>query len=108
MCNKNIYMIEGTDKSIEDFFRLAKVYGLIKDIKIQKIKDKECNILSDLTKNQKKILNLAKKYGYYDYPRKITSEELSEKTGIDKDIILESLRKAEKRIIARILEDTIL
>jgi len=79
--------------------------GKVEDIKIQKVEYKECSIISDLTNNQKKILNYAKKLGYYDYPRKITHEELSEKIGINKDIILESLRKAEKRIITRILDD---
>jgi predicted DNA binding protein len=75
----------------------------IKDLKIQKVEYKECDILADLTNDQKKILNLATKFGYYDYPRKITSEELAEKIGINKDIILENLRKAEKRIITRAL-----
>ena len=77
----------------------------VKDIKIQKVEYKECDILSNLTNNQKKILNSAKKFGYYDYPRKITSEELSEKIGVKKDITLENLRKAEKRIITRVLAE---
>ncbi|UCD13284.1 MAG: helix-turn-helix domain-containing protein [Thermoplasmatales archaeon] len=105
ICKKSIYIIKGTDDSIEDFLKAVEILGIVKDIKIQKLEDKECDILSNLTNNQKKILNYAKKFGYYDYPRKITSEELSEKTGINKDVILESLRKAEKRIITRILED---
>ena len=102
---KNIYIIKGTDDSIENFFKAVEILGKIKDIKIQKLEYKECDILSILTNNQKKILNSAKKFGYYDYPRKITSEELSEKIGINKDITLENLRKAEKRIITRILDD---
>ena len=105
MCNKNRYIIKGTNERVEDFFKSIKIKGLLKDIEIQKLEDKECDILSDLTNTQKKILNLAKKFGYYDYPRKITSEELSEKTGINKDIILENLRKAEKCIVTKILED---
>jgi len=105
LCNKNRYVIKGTDERVEDFVKSVKVQGLIKEIEIQKLGDKECDILSNLTNTQKKILSLAKKFGYYDYPRKITSEELSEKTGIDKDIILESLRKTEKHIITKILED---
>ena len=105
LCNKNRYIIKGTDESVEDFFKSVKFQGLLKNIEIQKLEDDECDILSDLTDNQKKILSLAKKFGYYDYPRKITSEELSEKTGIDKDVILENLRKTEKHIITKILED---
>jgi predicted DNA binding protein len=106
VCNENVFVIKGTNERVEDFFRLVKKRGLMKDLKIQRIEDKECDILDDLTDDQKKILNYAKKYGYYDYPRKITSEELSEKTGINKDVVLESLRKAEKQIIKRILEDS--
>lgn len=102
---KNIYIIKGTDDSIENFFKAVGILGKVKDIKIQKLEYGECDILSNLTNNQKKILNSAKKFGYYDYPRKITSEELSEKIGISKDITLESLRKAEKRIITIILDD---
>jgi predicted DNA binding protein len=102
---KNLYVIEGNDECIEEFFNNIRVKRLIKDIKIKKLEDKEFNIISDLTKNQKKILNYAKKYGYYDYPRKITSEELSKKTGIDKDEILENLRRTEKHIVTKILEN---
>ena len=101
----NLYIIKGIDKSVEAFVRQVGKHGLMKDIKIQKLKDKDHEILSDLTNNQKKILNFAKKFGYYDYPRKITSEELAEKIGIDKDIILENLRKAEKSIITKVLAE---
>ncbi len=104
ICKENMYIIKGTDEILENFFRLIMKNRLMKDIKIQKFVDKKCDILADLTNNQKKILNYAKKFGYYDYPRKITSEELSKKTGINKDEILENLRKAEKRIITQILE----
>jgi predicted DNA binding protein len=102
---KNIYVIQGTDKNIENFYKAIELLSNVTDIKIQKIEYKECDILSNLTTNQKKIINSAKKFGYYDYPRKITSDELSEKIGIKKDITLENLRKAEKTIITKILPD---
>ena len=106
-CRKNVYRFEGTEENVENFFKLAEFHGLIKNIKIEKLNDKECSILDDLTQSQRKILNFAKKFGYYDYPRKITSEELSKRTGIDKDVILESLRRAEKHIVAKILDDNV-
>jgi len=102
---KKIYIIKGDDESIKNFFKAVDIFGTVKDIKIQEIEYKECSILSKLTNNQKKVLNLAKKYGYYDYPRKITSNELSEKIGINKDTTLELLRKAEKLIFSKILEE---
>ena len=102
---KHLYIIQGTKKNVENFFKAMEILWAVKDIKIQKVEYKECDILSNLTNNQKKILNSAKEFGYYDYPRKITSEELSEKIGVKKDITLENLRKAEKRIITRILAE---
>lgn len=104
MCRENIFIIKGTDVNLEKFFKLIMKNSEMKDIKIKKLEDNACDILSNLTNDQKKILIYAKKFGYYDYPRKITSEELSKKTGISKDIILENLRKAEKRIFTWILE----
>jgi predicted DNA binding protein len=105
MESKNIYIIKAADSEVERFFKAVEILSNVKDLKIQKIqyKERECNILSDLTNDQKKIINFASKYGYYDYPRKITSEELAEKIGINKNIILQNLRKAEKCIISRAL-----
>jgi predicted DNA binding protein len=102
---KNIYIIIGDDDHIKNFFKAVDILGKIKDITIQKLEYNGCDILSNLTDNQKKIINSAQKYGYYDYPRKITSDELSKKIGMSKAFTLENLRKAEKRIITKILEN---
>ncbi len=103
MESKNIYIIKATDSEVENFFKAMEILCNIKDLKIQKVEYKGCDILSNLTNDQKKILNFAAQFGYYDYPRKITSDELAEKIGINKDTILEDLRKAEKRIIIKVL-----
>ena len=102
---KNIYIIKGNDGNVEKFFKAMEILWGLKYIKIQKLEYKECDILSNLTDNQKKLLDSARKYGYYDYPRRITCEELSEKIGLNKDIALENLRKAEKNIFTRILKE---
>jgi predicted DNA binding protein len=102
---KSVYVIKGDDESVKNFFKAIEILGKIEDIKIQKLESNECNILSNLTGNQKKILNFAKKYGYYDYPRRITSNELSEIAGFNAETTLELLRKAEKLIFSIILDD---
>ena len=102
---KDIYLIKGQEDSIRKFFEAVKILGEVKNINIQKLEYKGCDILSDLTDDQRKILSSAKNYGYYDYPRRITSEELSKKIGTNKDVTIEVLRKAEKRIISKILDE---
>ena len=102
---KSIYLIKGTDGNVEKFFKAMEILWGLRDITIQKLEYKECEILSHLPDNQKKILELARKFGYYDYPRKITFEELSKKIGLSKDVALENLRKAEKSIFTIIFTE---
>jgi predicted DNA binding protein len=60
--------------------------------------------LNGLTEKQRETLIAAYKLGYYDIPRKITSGELAEKLGLVNSTVVEHLRKAEKRLMAQILE----
>jgi predicted DNA binding protein len=41
--------------------------------------------------------------GYYDVPRRISSDDLSRHLDVDKSTIVEHLRKAERKIIASIV-----
>jgi predicted DNA binding protein len=102
---KDIYLIQGKEDSIKKLLEAIRILGEVKNINIQKLEYKGCDILEDLTTDQRKILSSAKKHGYYDYPRKITSEELSKTIGVNKDITIEVLRKAEKHIISKILDE---
>jgi predicted DNA binding protein len=57
---------------------------------------------SILTDKQREIMNAAYRYGYYDIPKRISSEQLSERLNISKPTLLEHLRKAERRIFTEI------
>jgi predicted DNA binding protein len=61
------------------------------------------DLLSILTDKQREIMTAAYSYGYYDIPKRISSEQLSEKVNISKPTLLEHLRKAERRIFTEIL-----
>jgi predicted DNA binding protein len=60
--------------------------------------------LNQLTEKQREILVAAHKLGYYDIPRKITSQQLAKKLGIGDSTLVEHLRKAEQRLINHLLD----
>jgi predicted DNA binding protein len=61
------------------------------------------DVLNALTDRQRETVMTAYHHGYYDYPKRISSEELSVKLGISKGTLMEHLRKAEGRILREIL-----
>lgn len=62
------------------------------------------NVMPNLTKNQKKAIELAYTHGYYKYPRKITLEKLAKMSGIGLSTFQEHLRKAELSLLPVIIE----
>ena len=51
------------------------------------------------TENQKQALNLAIKNGYYDYPRKISIQDLAKHLDLSFSTFHAHLRKAEQKIL---------
>jgi len=98
-----IISVTGTEENLKKFLEVIKILGEIKSISFNKPTYHDQAILSCLTEKQKEILIAAKKNGYYSYPRKINSQELSEKIGLSKPTVVQHLRKAEIRIITKIL-----
>ncbi|UCB58950.1 MAG: helix-turn-helix domain-containing protein [Thermoplasmatales archaeon] len=101
--NKMVLSVTGDEKNLKKFLDVIKFLGEIQKISFKKATFNEQSILSILTEKQKKILIEAKKNGYYNYPRKINSQELSEKIGLSKPTVVQHLRKAEIRLITNIL-----
>ena len=101
--DKMTISVTGTEKNLKKFLGLIKNLGKIKNISFKKATFNEQTILSCLTEKQREILIAAKKNGYYSYPRKINSQELSEKIGLSKPTVVQHLRKAEIRLVSNIL-----
>jgi hypothetical protein len=59
--------------------------------------------LSKLSTKQKQALLTAFALGYYDVPRRISSEDLARHLNADKSTIVEHLRKAERKLIDGII-----
>ena len=97
-----VFSFIGDDEAVKTLLPLIKTIGPIKISSVHEFVS-DFDILSYLTDRQKEIILLAQKNGYYEMPRKITTEELSEKLGLSKSTIIEHLRKAENRIVSALL-----
>lgn len=53
----------------------------------------------DLTPRQRDAIALARRRGYYEWPREVTAGELATETGVAKATFLEHLRKAEAKLL---------
>jgi predicted DNA binding protein len=59
--------------------------------------------LSRLTEKQRRVLVTAYRLGYYDMPRRISSEQLAEKLNIRSSALIAHRRKAERRLLAELV-----
>jgi hypothetical protein len=61
--------------------------------------------ITRLTEKQRRVLIAAYRLGYYDVPRRITSERLAEKLGLVKSTLSDHVRKAERRLLTEMLSE---
>jgi predicted DNA binding protein len=96
----------GSEQQIKDF--MEKVDALAIHYRVVLLADANFSPMSplnQLTAKQQEVLLAAYKYGYYDIPRKITSEELANKLSLVNSTVVEHLRKAELRLIKQVIEN---
>jgi DNA-binding CsgD family transcriptional regulator len=100
---KLLCSVIGTEENLQRFLHSIRFAGDIKHVSFTKASYAEDSLLSHLTEKQREVLIAANKYGYYEYPRKITSAQLARKVGLSKPTVVQHLRKAEVRLIAQLL-----
>jgi hypothetical protein len=61
--------------------------------------------LNQLTEKQRDVLITAYRMGYYDVPRRGSSQDIAKKLGLVDSTVVEHLRKAEQRLIRHIIEE---
>jgi len=62
-------------------------------------------VMPFLTKQQKKVLEIAVENNYYDYPRKIELKDLAKIAKISLSTFREHLRRAEKRVMPDLIRN---
>ena len=62
-------------------------------------------LLPSLPEKQKQAITLAFKSGYYDFPRKLSLDELAKITKVSKPTFRENLRKAEAKLIPHLISE---
>lgn len=96
----------GSELQIKNFFERINVLGIRYRVVLLTDANFSTNSpLSQLTQKQREVLVAAYKLGYYDIPRKITSEELARKLNLVDSTVVEHLRKAERQLITYMLEE---
>ncbi len=97
----------GKENEIKKLLHYTNKWGdnSFKILGLTSIDTKGASLLSKLTPRQRQMLLTAYALGYYDVPRRISSDELSRHLKVDKSTIVEHLRKAERKLIGSIIAE---
>ena len=93
----------GDKESIEIMLNLLRFLVDVKSVHFPRLGPYEYDILSALTERQREALTAAQRYGYYEYPRRISTEDLARKMGLTKTTLIEHLRKAENALVSNLI-----
>jgi predicted DNA binding protein len=82
----------------------------IADVEMLKLKQEMPSVFIQhavprLTDKQKNAIELAHELGYYEYPRKVSVEDLAKKANIPRTTFQEHLRKAESKLMNILIEE---
>ena len=95
----------GSEKQVKNFMEKIDELGIrYRVVLLADANFSPISPLNRLTEKQREVLMAAYKLGYYEIPRKITSEELAKKLGIVDSTLVEHLRKAEQRLMTQLFE----
>ena len=95
----------GDNDQVKEALEFLEKAGNFKVISLMDAKFSPSSPVSRLTEKQREAIILAFKLGYFDTPRKISSEQLATKLGLANSTLAVHLRRAERRLLAEILNE---
>lgn len=100
---KVTYSFVGEDDQIVKMIELAKEVGGDLKVSVRQASFENGDLLSVLTEKQRSLMVMAKDMGYYEYPRRTSTEDLARAAGLSPSTVIEHLRKSEVRLMAEIM-----
>lgn len=97
--------VVGAERELRRYLDVLSGFGTVKSVSFQAVSVHQRGVLGNLSRRQREMLLAAKAEGYYDYPRRVRSEDLARKMGIKKSTLIEHLRRAENRLIQEVLAE---
>ncbi len=94
----------GTTKQVKGVIEsLQKARMRHKVVSLTDAKVSPLSPLGQLTERQREVLTVAYRLGYYERPRRISSEQLAEKLKLSSSTFIAHRRKAEQRLLAQLV-----
>jgi predicted DNA binding protein len=93
----------GVDDQMLKMIELAKEVGGDLKVSLRQASFENGDLLSVLTEKQRSLMVMAKEMGYYEYPRRTSTEDLAKAAGLSTSTVIEHLRKSEVRLMAEIM-----
>ncbi len=101
--NRMKCVLVGGDKELHDFLRRGELGLAPKILSLTQIGPKPDSVMSSLTLKQRQALVTAFGLGYYNVPRRVSSQTIARLLKMDKSTFAEHLRKAERRIVKSVI-----
>ncbi len=95
----------GDNDQVKEALEFLEKAGNFKVISLMDAKFLPSSPVTRLTEKQREAIILAFNLGYFDTPRKISSEQLANKLGLANSTLAVHLRRAERRLLAEILNE---
>ncbi|MDE1852547.1 MAG: helix-turn-helix domain-containing protein [Thaumarchaeota archaeon] len=102
--NRMKCVLVGEEGALQEFLRGTGPGDVApKVLSLTRFGPKSDSVMSMLSAKQRQVLVAAYGLGYYEVPRKVSSEDMARLLKIDKSTLAEHLRKAERKVVKGLL-----
>jgi hypothetical protein len=96
----------GSSKDVGQLFRGLRSAGLrFRTLSLSDMRLPLHSPLNTLTEKQRRVVTTAFRYGYYDRPRRISSQALARALGLSSSTLVNHRLKAERRLLSAVFDE---